>query len=266
MNEIHVVEHLLAYVNGNLDEAARRAVEEHISACDSCRRECDALKAFWENLGNIPEERPPSRLVSGFHALLDAYAEGGRQRDHASMPGKGLRGRNPAFRPAVRIAFAGSLVAAGLACGYLLGGGSTSEVAELRGEVRALSNLLTVSLLHQESASERLKGVSLGSRMEGMDPDISAALISTMKHDRSVNVRLAALDALTRDIDNPGVRGEIIHGLAVQTSPLMQIALVDVIVQMNDRESRDALKEAANMPGLLPDVRTRIQQGIQHIL
>jgi hypothetical protein len=61
-----------------------------------------------------------------------------------------------------------------------------------------------------------------------------------MKHDRSVNVRLAALDALTRDIDNPGVRREIIHGLAEQTSPLMQIALVDVIVQMNDRESREA--------------------------
>jgi anti-sigma factor RsiW len=169
MNDTHVVEHLLAYVNGNLDESARRAVDEHIAACVSCRRERDALKEFWERLGDIPQERPASRLASGFQATLGAYAEGIRHRDHDAMPGRGLRGRIRAFRPTLRVAFAGSLVAAGLACGYLLGGGNAGEVAELRGEVRALSNLLTVSLLHQESASERLKGVSLGSRMEGMD-------------------------------------------------------------------------------------------------
>ena len=87
-----------------------------------------------------------------------------------------------------------------------------------------------------------------------------------MKHDRNVNVRLAALDALARDISSPDVRQEIIVALPEQTSPLMQVALVDLLVQINDRESRDVLRQAVNKPNLHPDVLKRIKQGIQQIL
>jgi len=171
-------------------------------------------------------------------------------------------------RPAVRGALAACIAVVSFACGYVLSGGgrNTVELADLRQEVHALSNLLTVSLLHQESASERLKGVSLSSRGNGPDPDIAAALIYTMNHDRNVNVRLAALDALSREIGTPGVRREIIRAFPGQSSPLMQIALVDVLVQINDPESRDVLQKALTRPGLLPDVKERIGQGIRQIL
>jgi hypothetical protein len=156
----------------------------------------------------------------------------------------------------------------GLISGYSLRGGNRNdhEIAQLREEVRGLSNLLTVSLLQQESASERLKGVSWSHRFDGRDPDISAALINTMKHDPNVNVRLAALDALSQDMASPKVRHEIIHALPGQPSPLMQMALVNVLVQINDRESRDVLREAMSRPGLHPDVRKRIEQGMQQVV
>ena len=87
-----------------------------------------------------------------------------------------------------------------------------------------------------------------------------------MKHDRNVNVRLAALDALSRDMGDPAVRREILHALPEQTSPLMQVALVDLLVRMNDRESREVMGQMLNKSDLNPDVRKRITVGIQQIL
>jgi anti-sigma factor ChrR (cupin superfamily) len=270
MGESHVVEQLIAYVSGNLDDATTRLVREHLAACAACRRESEAQAAFWETLGGIPEEQPGRRVGEKFHEMLTEYAQG--ERDRREAP---LRVRPSSFldrfrfgRPAFQVAFGVCMIALGAIGGYLAGGGreNREELAQLREEVHGLGNLLTVSLLHQESASERLKGVSLSTSHDGPDPDIVAALVSTMKHDRNVNVRIAALDALSREIGTPDVRREVIHALPDQTSPLMQIALVDVLVQINDGESREVLQEVMKKPGLLPDVRKRMQQGIQQIL
>ena len=270
MNDQHVVEHLLAYVNGTLDDATFRRVKEHLAACGDCRQECEALAALWNELGRSPEEQPAASLEKNFHHMLRVYEQGLR---HAGLiaerqRGKGYLHRMFFGRPALQLGFAVVILAIGLLLGYSLDGSgrNSREMAELHEEVRGLRNLLTVSLLHQESASERLKGVSWSSRLEGRDPDITAALVNTMKHDRNVNVRLAALDALTRDIGSTDVRREIIHTLPQQTSPLMQIALADVLVQLNDKDSREVLQQVLKKPDLHPAVRKRIMLGIQQIL
>jgi hypothetical protein len=190
------------------------------------------------------------------------------ERTPVRLRGESLLDRFRSGRPAFQIGLAVCLLAIGVLCGYGLAGSSrnSQEMAQLREEVHGISNLLTVSLLHQESASERLKGVSWSSRLEGRDPAITSALVYTMKHDRNVNVRLAALDALSRDIGSPDVRREILYALPEQPSPVMQVALVDLLVQINDRESRDVLQQALTTPDLHPDVRKRITQGIQQIL
>ena len=270
MSDPHVIEDLLAFVSGNMDEASVRTVKDHLASCSQCRRECDALTTLWDKLGRLPGELPDASLEKGFQDMLDTYEQGLKHpgRTPIRMRGESLLDRFLSGHPAFQIGLAVCLLAIGLLSGYGLAGSSrnSQELAQLREEVHGLSNLLTVSLLHQESASERLKGVSWSSRLEGTDPAISAALVYTMKHDRNVNVRLAALDALAKDISSPDVRREIIHALPEQASPLMQVALVDLLVQINDGESRDVLQQAMNKPNLHPDVLKRIKQGIQQIL
>jgi hypothetical protein len=270
MTERHVVEDLLALVNGNLDEASSRIVKEHLASCGQCRREFDALTTLWDELGRLPGELPGASLEKGFQEMLKAYEQGVRHSVNTQerTRGRTLLDRFRSGHPAFQIGFAACTLVVGIVCGYGLAGSSrnTQELAQLREEVHGLGNLLTVSLLHQESASERLKGVSWSYRLQERDPDIGTALLNTMKHDRNVNVRLAALDALSRDIGTPSVRHEIIHALPDQASPLMQVALVDLLVQINDRESREVLQQALTRPGLHPDVRKRITQGIQQIL
>jgi len=268
VNERHVVEDCAAYLGGELDDASRRAVSEHLARCAACAGEYRALESLWEGLGGLTEQEPAAGLARGFRLMIGAYEEGMRARRAASGSRVRIFELFRPGRPAFQILAAAAMVLCGLIAGYRLNGGAGNggELARLREEVHGLSNLLTVSLLNQESASERLKGVSLGARSDAADPAIAAALAYTLNHDRNVNVRLAALDALSRNLGDPVIRRDVIRALPAQKSPLVQVALVDLIVGINDAEARDVLRSAAQMPGLLPDVRRRIEQGIRQTL
>lgn len=264
MADAHVLDDLAAYIAGELDREDSRRVEEHIAACRDCAREHAALRVLWTDMGEVRDELPGAGLQKSFRDMLKGYEQGVRQASElrAREAHRGIVGRLFAERAFVRAAMAAVLAAVCLLGGYTLAGwgGSAREIAELREEVHGLGGLLTVSLLHQESASERLKGVSYSEKLAASDPAITRALIATMKSDRSVNVRLAALDALSHDLTDPVVRHEVIQALPAQTSPLMQIALVDLLVQINDQESRDVLKAVSGRPGLVPEVRKRIEE------
>jgi hypothetical protein len=64
--------------------------------------------------------------------------------------------------------------------------------------------------------------------------DIVDALTETLNNDPSANVRLAALDGLTRFYRNGYVRKKLIASLKKQQDPLVQIALINLLTQMRE--------------------------------
>jgi hypothetical protein len=270
MSDPHVLEDLLAYVSGNLDHEASEAVKEHLTSCDTCRHEYESLRTFWETLDASPDEMPVSSLGPAFRDMLSAYERDAKRTGwtRSSLKPERLLGRILYGHPALQFGLAAAFLLVGFLLGLALksGNGANNDIAQLRKEVGQLRTLVAVSLLQQESASERLKGVSWSSRLYEANPDIRNALFNTMKYDHNVNVRLAALEALSHDIGNATVRQEIIRALPDEKSPLMQLALADILVQINDSEARQALEQALGRSDLHPDVRKRIKQGIQLIL
>ena len=59
-----------------------------------------------------------------------------------------------------------------------------------------MRQLVALSLMQQQSASERLRGVSWAYQRGTIRREVLAALVSAVNHDTNVNVRLAAVDAL----------------------------------------------------------------------
>ena len=76
--------------------------------------------------------------------------------------------------------------------------GSLSEIAAMRNEMRELREMVSLSLMQQQSASERLKGVSWTSQIDQPGGELVLALLDALMHDPNVNVRLATIDALER--------------------------------------------------------------------
>jgi HEAT repeat protein len=98
-------------------------------------------------------------------------------------------------------------------------------------------------MLRQTSASERLKGVLTSTTLDRPDPEVTAVLVETLRHDPNVNVRLSAVDALKRMSGDQNVRRGFAESLVASDSPLVQIALIDALME-NPAVARDP--QAAN--------------------
>ena len=141
----------------------------------------------------------------------------------------------------------------------------SGEVAHLRGEIYNMRQLVTLSLLQQQSAGDRLQGVNWSYRVEQPDTEVLSALLTTVNHDPNVNVRLAAVDALRNFSDSPVAHKGLVQALGKQTSPLVQIAVLDQLVEMRERSAAGPIKVLLSSAELNSDVKQRAEWAIKKL-
>jgi hypothetical protein len=139
------------------------------------------------------------------------------------------------------------------------------QLAALRDELRDMREMVAVSLMQQQSATERLKGVSWSNQIDQPGMTLTSALLEALMHDTNVNVRVSAIDALKRFAEREDVRLGALEALPRQTSPIVQVALIDFVVETNGREAADALRRIAHDPMANETVRMRARQGLQQL-
>jgi HEAT repeat protein len=140
-----------------------------------------------------------------------------------------------------------------------------SNLADLRGELREMREMLTLSLIQQQSATERLRGVSGSVQIDQPGNEILGALLDTLMHDPNVNVRLACVDALRRFSAQDQVRRGTIQALGESSFPLVQIALIDYMVETKDKSAVDALRRLSEDAMVDEAVRGRAAWGLQQL-
>jgi len=264
----HIKTRFSDFLIGDIDQKSKEEIQEHLTACSSCREDLETMSEIWTKLGVLPEEEPSDRLRPRFYAMLEAYKQGLEPEKRAPRSSRIFNSWLESWwprRPVYQFTFALILLVAGLALGYFFtsGGQSSAEIAQLRQEIQSVRQSMAVSLLDQPSAMERLKGVSWSSRLEQPDEQTLQALLNTLNRDSNVNVRLAAVDALYLFYNQPVVKHGIIESLSKQTSPLIQVALIDLIIQMRERRAIESLKRLIEENTLNPDVKERAEEGIQ---
>ena len=105
--------------------------------------------------------------------------------------------------------------------------------------------MVALSLLQQQSASERLRGVSWANQAPPSDTEVLSALLTTVNQDQNVNVRLAAVDALHEFGASPVTRAAIVQSISKQGTPLVQIALIDLLVDLKEKQAEPELTQLA---------------------
>ena len=252
---------------GRLDAAARENLLDHLETCSACRAEAADLGVVWRGLEVMAEPEPSPQMRARFLETLHAYEEGfqeaQRKQTYAGVPRQSWWAALLPVRPAWGVAFAATMLAVGLVGGrFLLAPGSAGstpnvEMSQLRGQVESLRQLVALSLLQDQSASSRLRGVNYSFQMTQPDREVQQALLHAVNHDSNVNVRLSAVDALAKFAASPEVRRALVDSLPVQESPLVQIALVDLLAQLEAREAVPAMRKLAQQPDANESVRAR---------
>ncbi len=255
---------------GTLTAADKARLEAHLAECPSCREERESLGRLWQRLSSIPAEEPGPRVRARFYAMLEGYQQGlGRAREIPVQKTSLTDWLGGWFaRPlALQFGAAALILAAGFLAGYVVRSSRNGheELASLRDEVHDMRRMVSISLLKQQSATDRLAGVSWSNQVSQPDPEFLATLVHTLDFDPNVDVRLAAVDALSRFSGDPAVRRDLVKSLPRQDSPLVQISLIDLLVQLHDRQSIDVLRQLSNDASQNQQVRQRAQWGLQKL-
>ena len=258
------------YLIGDLNQEEKEQMQTHIAACPSCREELESLSAIWTKLGVLPEVQPEANLRARFYTMLEEYKNDlGEEKPKAHLLEQIKNWFKPVWtgRPAFQLSFSLFFLFVGLMAGYFITGsrGRPAEISDLRQEVQSMRQTLAVSLLDQSSASERLRGVNLSVNTEKPDTGLIEALLDTLDTDPNVNVRLAAVDALYLFYNNPLVKEGLSNALSTQESPLVQVALIDLVVNVRERRAIDSLKNLIQTKTLHPDVKQHAELGLQKI-
>lgn len=264
------IEELLPdFLAGRLNSEQAVAVQAHVAECKQCREEVE----LWNRLATLPQEQPGPALRSRFEAMLETYEQGRWEKAHLAAQRKQFLGLDDLVRwlrtPSLSAGWACVLLLAGFLGGrYIDRDQSTADNAQklvaVQEELHKTSQLVAISLLKQQSASERLDGVAWSTRVTP-DPQVLDALQSTLRYDSSVDVRLAALDALSRYGNRPEVSRGLVQALEGGQSPLVQVALIDALVNLHESNAVGQLKRLQQEPGTNPAVRQKADWGIKQL-
>ncbi len=227
------------------DESPDRELEQHLESCTGCAGDARELGLLWTALGELPEPEPRPRMGHNFYSQL-------RDLERAEM-------RRHAFTAWLR-----SPLVQGLAACLILAGGIAighytaqrdNQISRLEDQIATMRQMVAISLLGQQSATERLKGIDYAQHSGETDEKVVQALLAAMNDDTNVNVRLAAVDALRRFEERTEVRRSLVSTLPRQDSPMMQIAVMDQLVELHERSSVNAISSLLREQDLDPAVR-----------
>jgi anti-sigma factor RsiW len=249
------------YWDGKLDEADRLILEAHVERCTDCRAEAEQLREVWTRLGELAGEIAPSAQVrTRFYDRLEAYRMGVAEQQQAP---KANVVTMPARRHWIPAVAAAAALVAGFFGGYFVDARrDNGQISQLRGEVSNMRQLVALSLLQQQNASDRLQGVNWAYRVERSDTEVLSALLYAVNHDPNVNVRLAAVDAMKTFAESPTARRGLVQAIAKQESQMVQIALIDELVELKEAQARPALQGLVKNASVNGEVRDRAEWAL----
>lgn len=266
----------LEYIEGRLS-LEREAELQACLAAGHIREE--ELHELAELYGKLPDQKiaiPTTRMQHRFYEALAAEQEiverEAAKQEKKLTPNFSERltawWRSFSFsQPAMQLAYGMLLLLLGTGIGYLLRSQPAYEdqLSQLSTEVQQMRELMILSMLEQSSSTERLKAVNISYELPQADARIVEALLHTLNHDPNVNVRLAAVEALRQHAAQPAVRQGLIASINGQDSPLVQIALADLMVELQEKKAVEPMQKLLDKGSADDAVRQKIEESI-HVL
>lgn len=217
-----------------------------------------AENRLWDQLAEIKSARPSARLRKNFYATLE----------QASRPTCAARVRNfLGISGSAGWITAAACLLVGMMTGLLLDSGSANSSSErlaaLEQNVTMLNRTLILDRLENDSAGKRLQGILDAAYFADQDPEIANALLQRATRERVHSVRAAAIDVLGRQLGAPKIGKRIMDSIAEAESPIVQLALIDMVLRNGDQQQLDELLKLAQDGLLYPDLSRHVLTSLE---
>lgn len=242
------------YIDGKGGEVDRAEVERELAQSEEAYKLYEQLREVMQAIDKASALEPSDKLRAGFERALE------QEISAQSKPT-----RTAFFSPMIyRIAAGFVLVMVGLGIGFWINKNQErdQELADLKKQIEDNRRMMLAMLDNQQSASQRMVGVSVAYELEKADDEIVKVLVKTMNEDTNTNVRLAAMEALSKFGHEAQVRNALIHSLTEQKDPVVQIALIQLLVKMKEKGVVKHLEEMTKDPSTMKAVKDEAYSGI----
>jgi hypothetical protein len=262
---------LIHWMNGQMTEAEREAFETHLIHCEDCQREHEISRHVLDVIEHLPAPEPSPDMRLRFQGMIDAYKDSLLEKKSV-LPGFLVSLQQLwTIQPKLKLAYAIVLILVGMGAGYLINQQSAVkkndlQISALSTQLEDMRQLMMLSLVENPSASKRLQGVSYTEDISAVNEEVIEALLTTLNEDPNVNVRLATLEALVNFAALPRVREGLVQSIVQQESPLLQSAMVDVMLKLQEKSSVKQLQKLLDRKDLNQSVKAKIENSITHLI
>ena len=266
-------ERLALLLLDSTSQQEKQEIESHVGGCADCQMELKIQKKMWNLMGEVPKPAAPDSMRVAFNNMLTDFKTQTNQ-NNKSLPGFIESIRNWfQLQPRPHFAYSIVLLVIGLIAGMLLRQTAkqttvayNKQIDSLSAQVTEMKQLMMLSLLENPSASQRIQAVGYTDEMETINKKVTDALLTTLNDDPNINVRLMTLEALAKLAHDPVVREGLVKSITMQDSPLLQSAIADVMVKLQEKKSVQSLKQLLNKKDLNEMVRLKIEQSIHKLI
>ncbi|HUG10549.1 MAG TPA: zf-HC2 domain-containing protein [Opitutaceae bacterium] len=273
MNCEHYQEDFIDYHDGTLTEARLLEIREHLKTCLDCQRAWAGLQALQAGIDAVPTPEPPDRMRRRFFAMLETHTAAEQRRGDIFGPARrgisrwfeAVLPQTPVFQAAAMLA----ILAGGLWLGTRIIPAKSEpdpEIAELRKQVDSMTRLLAYTAVQNEPASDRVRTMLASTSVSGSGGAPVLGLLNSLALDPNINVRLSALEALYPHADASDVRAGVLAALSRETSPLMQVAMIDFLTAAKAQEAQPLFERISQQPEINDTVRAAARRGISEFL
>jgi len=259
---------MMEYLSGELDESRQREFDNYLKDNPKRNEEFETIAETWKGIDAFEVPKPSEQMDTNFFEMLNSEIEK-KEKKKSSW----LRSLQSFFGPIRKpqLAFGMVLLAIGLGIGYFLNLNTSEEqvtetVVSNNNETEEVREQLVLTLLGQTSANKRLQGVSEAAKLNDANERIIKALFTTLNNDPNINVRLVAIESLAKYVETPEVRMGLVKSIALQDSPLVQIALADLMVALQEKTSIESMKQLLEQPDIDNTVKQKLEESINHII
>jgi hypothetical protein len=218
----------------------------------------EAENRLWDALATVDSEEPSANLRKGFYERLEQAS-----RPTALAKLRDLLG----FSGNTGWITATACLLVGIGAGQILGAGDSEpgvdRLAALEQNVSMLNRTLILDRLENDSAGKRLQGVMDAAYLVGDDAEIANALLLRATEERVHSVRAAAIDVLGRQLGAPSVSQKLMDSIVEADSPLVQLALIDLVLRNGTQQQLDDLLKLAQDGQLYPDLSRHVLTSLK---
>lgn len=219
------------YIDQRLDGKIAETIGHHLESCKECRDLHLELEMFLDFTDNLEDIEPPSGMKAEFLKMMETEI---LQKPKVVV-------MVPSWLKVAAIVLFALLT---YTTGYYLGSVKGDEkLKALQVALNQTKQQVSLASLQDFTGPQKIEAVYNISQSGQTGDALIEALVNTMNTDKNVNVRLAAINALTGMIGkNQRVKNELIRSLSLQNNPLLQISLIQVLTESGVKEAKDEIE------------------------